>query len=65
MVTAATTTEMTGLMLASVSASLAVFYWRDWQKAIVPSSWRSRNQIEQQIEQDAWDEPLAEGEGGY
>ena len=35
MVTAATSTEMTLLMLASVSASLAVFYWRDWQKAIV------------------------------
>ena len=35
--TAATSTEMTLLMLASVSASLAVFYWRDWQKAIVIS----------------------------
>ena len=29
---------MTLLMLASVSTSLAVFYWRDWQKGIVPSS---------------------------
>ena len=38
MATAATSTEMTVLMLASVSASLAVFYWRDWQKCALLSS---------------------------
>jgi len=48
MVTAGTSAEMTLLVLASVSASLAVFYRQDWQKAIVPSSWRSNNQLERE-----------------
>ena len=61
MVTAGTSAEMTLLVLASVSASLAVFYRQDWQKAIVPSSWRS----EQQIEEDVWNEGLSEGDRVY
>ena len=60
MVTAATSTEMTLLMLASVSASLAVFYWRDWQKAVVPDSWRKSDQ-EQHKEHDE-EESEEEGE---
>ena len=52
MVTAATSTEMTLLMLASVSASLAVFYWRDWQTAIVH---------QELVEAGARDVPMAGG----
>ena len=38
----ATSAEMTLLVLASVSATLAVFYWRDWQCLVrgASPSWR-------------------------
>jgi len=61
MVTAATSREMTLLMLASVSASPAVFYWRDWQKAIQIAHelwWQSQDKSET----DSWAEELPQGE---
>ena len=61
----ATSAEMTMLMLASVSATLAVFYWRDWQRAVVPSSEKSETRQRSDKEFDPkWREDGEEAEEG-
>jgi len=48
----ATSGEMTLLLSASISATLAVFYWRSgnaaWQKAVVPESWADERDDEEE-----------------